>query len=89
MRCTNATFLENHFTQINGATIGGPESASVTYIFGAEFIDQRTMSRGPVEPDDWKRYRYDTLDIKANCTLEQFEEFIDYLKENSICNGKQ
>ena len=84
MSCNNATFLGNHFTQINGATIGGPESASVTDIFGAEFIDQIAMRGGPIEPDNWKRYRDDTLDIKANCTLKQLEEFTDYLNENVL-----
>ena len=70
MSCNNVTFLESHFTQINGATIGGPESASVTDIFGTEFIDQIAMRGGPIEADNWKRYRDDTLDIKANCTLK-------------------
>ena len=35
----NGECLKRHFTQINGATIGGPASASVTDIFGAVFID--------------------------------------------------
>ena len=84
MSCNNATFLGSHFTQINGATIGEPESASVTDIFGAEFIDQIAMRGGPIEPDNWKRYRDDTLDIKANCTLKELKEFTDYLNENVL-----
>ena len=43
----------------------------MTDIFGAEFIDQIAMMEGPIEPDNWKRYRDDTLDIKANCTLKE------------------
>ena len=39
MTSNNEEFLKRHFTQINGATIGGPASASVTDIFGAVFID--------------------------------------------------
>ena len=39
MTSNNGEFLKRHFTQINGATIGGPASASVTDIFGAVFID--------------------------------------------------
>ena len=84
MSRNKATFLGNHFTQITGATIGGPELASVTDIFGVEFIDQIAMRGGPIEPDNWKRYRDDTLDIKANCTLKQLEEFTDYLNENVL-----
>ena len=37
MPCNNGIFLGKHFTQIQGATIGRPESASVTDIFGAEY----------------------------------------------------
>ena len=66
MSCNNATFLGNHFTQVNGVTVGGPESAGMTDIFGAEYIDQIAMRGGPIEPDNWKRHRDDTLDIKAN-----------------------
>ena len=36
----NGKFANNFFTQINGATIRGPESPSVTDIFGAVCIDQ-------------------------------------------------
>ena len=39
MTSNNGEFLKRHFTQINGATTGGPTSASVTDIFGAVFID--------------------------------------------------
>ena len=35
MSSDNGKFANNFFTQINGATIAGPESASVTGIFGA------------------------------------------------------
>ena len=84
MSCDNATFLGSHFTQVNGATIRGPESACVTDTFGAEFIDQIAMRGGPIEPENWKRYRDDTLDIKANCTLKELEEFTDYLNENVL-----
>ena len=39
MSSNNGEFRNNFFTQINGATIGGPESASVTDIFGAVYVD--------------------------------------------------
>ena len=47
MSCNNGIRLgTKHFTQIQGATIGGPESASVTDIFGAEYIDKKGNGRG-------------------------------------------
>ena len=39
MSTTNGKFVNNFFTPINGATIGGPESASVTDIFRAVYVD--------------------------------------------------
>ena len=47
MSCNNDILLRKHFTQIQGATIGGPESAGVTDNFGAEYIDKRAMEGGP------------------------------------------
>ena len=35
MSSNNGTFNGKFFTQVNGATIGGPESASTSHIFGA------------------------------------------------------
>ena len=34
------SFFGRHFTQIDGATIGGPDAGSVTDIFGAIYIDK-------------------------------------------------
>ena len=42
------------------------------------------MRGGPIEPDNWRRYRDDTLEIKANCTLKELAEFTDYLNENML-----
>ena len=70
MSSNNGTFNGKFFTQINGATIEGPESAS-TDIFGAVHID--TVARegdGSLIPQDWKPYRDDTFDINTNCTGE-------------------
>ena len=47
MSCNSGIFLGKHFTQIQSATIGRPESASVTDIFGAEYIDKRQWKGGP------------------------------------------
>ena len=40
MTSNNCSFLGRHFTQIDGATIGGPDAGSVTDIFGAIYIDK-------------------------------------------------
>ena len=55
MSSNNTKFRGRFFTQSNGATIGGPESASVTDIFGATFIDPVAKVKGPFIPSDWKR----------------------------------
>ena len=39
MTSNNGEFFKRHFTQMNGATIWGPASASIMDIFGAVFID--------------------------------------------------
>ena len=88
MSSNNDTFNSKFFTQVNGATIGGPESASTTDIFGAIHID--TLARegdGALIPEDWKRYRDDTFDIDTNCTGEMTENFIKYLN-NTVLPGK-
>ena len=45
MSSNNGEIDNKYFTQIQGATIGGPDSASVTDIFGGRFID--TVARNP------------------------------------------
>ena len=55
--------MGRHFTQIDGATIGGPESASVTDIDGAVFIDSKIEENTINEDEDWKRYRDDSFFI--------------------------
>ena len=47
MSSNNTKFEGRFFTQSNGATIGGPESASVTDIFGAIFIDPVAKAGDP------------------------------------------
>ena len=80
MSSNNGTFNGKFFTEVNGATIGGPESASTTDIFGA--INIYTVVRegdGALIPVDWKQYRDNTFDINTNCTGEMIENFIKYL----------
>ena len=59
MSSNNGSFANHFFTQVNEATIGGPESASVTDIFGAVYIDPVAKNGGPFVPKKWKRYRDD------------------------------
>ena len=79
MTSNNGEFLKRHFTQINGATIGGPASASVTDIFGAVFIDPVAKEEGPLIPGDWKRYRDDTWDIEENVNEKDLVQFTEYM----------
>ena len=85
MSSNNGTFNGKFFTQINGATIGGPEAASTTDIFGVIHID--TVARegdGSPIPHYWKRYRDDTFDINTNCTGEMIENFTKYLNKTVL-----
>ena len=47
-------FTGRHFTQIDGANIHGPESASITGIYGAVFIDSKIEENIINEDEDWK-----------------------------------
>ena len=51
MSFNNGKFANNFFTQINGATIGGPESVSVTDIFRVIYIDPVAKSGGAHSPN--------------------------------------
>ena len=64
MPSNNGEIDNKHLTQIPGATIGGPDSASVTDIFGGRFINTVGRNGGPFEPRDWRRYRDDTWNIE-------------------------
>ena len=88
MSSNSGTFNGKFFTHINGATIGGPESARTTDIFGAIHIE--TVVRegdGSLILQDWKWYRDDTFDIDTNCTGEMIENFTKYLN-NIVLPGK-
>ena len=82
MSSNNGKFLDGNVTQINGATIGDPESASVTDIFGAIYID-RVVNEGNshLHPSDWKRYRDDGWDIEEDCDENQIYQFTEYLND--------
>ena len=84
MSSNNGKFANNFFTQINGATIGGPESASVTDIFGAIYIDPVAKNGGPIVPTDWKRYRDDTFNIEEDVEEQELSSFTEYLNSNIL-----
>ena len=68
--------------------MGGLESASTTDIFGAIHNDTVARERdGSLVPQDWKRHRGDTFDIKTNCTGEMIENFTKYLNK-TVLPGK-
>ena len=81
MSTNTRKFGNRFFTQINGATIGGPESASVMDIFGAVYIDPKAIQAGS---KNWKRYCDDTLDIEENWDSQKVKEFTQYLNESVL-----
>jgi hypothetical protein len=81
MSCNNVEYHNRHFTQINGATIGGPNSASVTDIFGAIFIDKVIEEKCPYEVGEYARYRDDTVNINWNSSIEEQNNITNWLNE--------
>ena len=77
MSSYNGQFQEKLFTQIEGATVGGPESASVTDIFGAVYIDEVARQEDEsLKPNDWD----DTWDIEV-FNDHMVKNLTDHLKE--------
>ena len=85
MSSYNGHFLGELFTQIDGATIGGPESASVTDIFGAVYVDEMARQGNEhLRPIDRRRFRDDTWDIEEDCDDISAKRFTDHLNENIL-----
>ena len=85
MASYNGQFQEKLFTQIERETIGGPESASVTDIFGAVYIDEvARQGDGSLKPSDWRRYRDDTWDIEEVCDDHMVKNFTAHLNETIL-----
>ena len=63
MTSNNRCIAGQLFTQIDGATIGRPDSASIMDMFGGQFIDpvaergMKTNAGEILKPLDWRRYR--------------------------------
>ena len=67
-------FMCRHFTQIDGRTIGVPESASITYVNGAIFIYSR-IENIINEDEDWKQHRDDSFSTSLRtCTDREIEK---------------
>ena len=81
MSTNTGKFGNRFFTQINGATIGRPESASVTDIFGVMYIDPKAIQVGA---KNWKRYRDNTLDIEEDWDSQKVKEFTQNLNESVL-----
>ena len=78
MSSNNYEFQEKHYTQINGATIGGQESVSTTDIFRAVFIDEPALKEGPFVPTEFCGYRDDMFDVEITKTKEDINKFTDF-----------
>ena len=87
MSSNTCNFMNRYFTQIDGATIGGPESASVTDIFGAVFIDSKIQGNIINENEDWERYRDDSWSISTNSSMQRAIDKTNWMN-NNLVKGK-
>ena len=71
MTSNTCNFKDRHLAQIDGTTIGGPESASVTGIYGAVFINSKIEENIINEDEDWKLYRDDSFSISLRTCKER------------------
>ena len=78
--------MGKYFKQVDGATIGGPESASVTDIYGAVFIDSKIEENIINENEDWKRYRDDSFSISLQSSREREIEKTNWMNDNIAKN---
>ena len=80
---SNSTQFDGRlFTQIDGATIGSPDSGSIADIYGAAHIDQVLIQQCPIVPQNYKRYRDDTIDVCRKSSREEQECITDWMNEN-------
>ena len=82
MSSNSTQFNRRLFTQIDGATIGSPDSGSIADIYGAVHIDQVLIQQCPIVQQNYKRYRYDTIDVCRNSSREEQECITDWMNEN-------
>ena len=82
MSSNTAHFCNRYFTQINGTNISSPDSRSFTDIYGAIHIDKQFIDESPVKPQNYKRYRGDTIDICKNSSKQEQNKITDWMNEN-------
>ena len=82
MSSNSTQFDGRQFTQIDRATIGSPDSGFITDIYGAVHIDQVLIQQCPIVPQNYKRYRDDTIDVCRNSSREEQERITDWINEN-------
>ena len=82
MSSNTTEFETRFFTQIDGATIGSPDSGSITDIFGAIHIDKKIKENCPIEPENYCQYRDDTLDVCQKSLREDQELATVWMNEN-------
>ena len=75
-------FIDTFFTQIDRATIGSPDSGSSTDIFGSIHIDKTFESECPKKPENFKRYRDDTINVCRNSSEKEQEEVTKWMNKN-------
>ena len=84
MTSNSCNFMGKYFTQVDGATIGGPESASVTDIYGAVFIDSKIEENIINENEDWKWYIDDSFSISLLTSKEREIEKTEWMNNNIV-----
>ena len=84
MNSVRCIFMGRHFTQIDGTTVCGPESASVTDIYGVVFINYKTEENIIKDDEDWKRYRDDTFSISLRTCKEREIEKTKWINKNIV-----
>ena len=82
MSTNNCEFNNKLYTQINGATIGGPDSGSITDIYGAIHINKKILEEWPTTLENYRRYRDDTCNIELDSSEQKQEETTKWLNEN-------
>ena len=84
MSSVRCIFMGRHFTQIDGTTVCGPESASVTDIYGVVFINYKTEQNIIKDDEDWKRYRADTFSISLRTCKEREIDKTKWINKNIV-----
>ena len=85
---SNSTrFNDRFFTQVDGSTTGSPDSGSATDIFGAIHIDKKFIKESPRKPENYKRYRDDTIDIIRNSSEEEQKQITEWMNNSNYPNN--